>query len=1004
MANGENYISSVDPKIPALKGETLKDFTRYRRAVQAAELGCESKEQRPALGPKLHRNLLGADNSISVLIEQTDPRDYAVEDGANVLLDFLETGRFAKSSFRELPKAFDAFFDLARFERKGEEPMAAFCTAIDVTRRNLEEVGPDTKISSNELEYRALKRSGLDKDERDLVIARADETFNSVEISTTPENLFPRGGSGHRGQENRAGWKWTVHANDTRTDELMERARTTVSTGSRMTTGTGMNGTMTTESTHANYIHMQLEKDSDPIVPDRSELEVMISSDIVPASLVDSGASIAARWSTTLSKQKWIIPVGIGKKHVLQEYFEIPGDMVGLTSRKDLAEWKTNLYMRELEPDAFLVAETLQECEPGFEVKGHADSWVVEALKNGSKGIFKKGTLKRIDKLMKKYSVIFDVLRVNRGALLWELFAKEARFTRVTSKGGHANAMSSDLSVGVNSNDTQTQSDFLFLIKTFEPWMVSVAFPCAPFSNVQEFQRAQGMGDRVDDLIDEFRPLVDFSAKVLQTQRHEHADTVGRGALLSRASAWPDHLGKTLVSAGAHELARRTDLKKPGRARLSLCLAELCGASTPCTLTRACWPTSSDAYAGDPNFATVELVARYPTDAVVVIYVKEPKVQTSIPATVPLLVSRPEAFKPDDREADAVHRDLHRDGESFGDKASDITAAQWGALRKLHLNLSHPSARALKRRLKSNGVSQKVLDAVGKLDCVVCKELGGPNASRSANLKLSTEFNENAFLDETEEAPQLKGRMERAIGFFKGHLQRPSRDVQLTKTSVIANTCNNRIRLSGFTLYQYVLGRSPNVPASLIEAMVGDRRQLAAQSAALFADGPRTAEQFRAAANWAFFELDSDDAVRRATVGRVRPPCGPSVPGQLVFYWREVKHVKSKRLQGERGWRGRAIVLAAEGHARLHLSYRRVPVLVAPEQVRHASRGEAEMVENEDLTRRRKKDDGDSDNEGAVGDALATRTREATPKREKQVKRTHLNLECYPKYRHFLEM
>eukprot|EP00959_Pyramimonas_sp_CCMP1952_P203188 4249283-Pyramimonas_sp.AAC.1 len=69
--------------------------------------------------------------------------------------------------------------------------------------------------------------------------------------------------------------------------------------------------------------------------------------------------------------------------------------------------------------------------------------------------------------------------------------------------------------------------------------------------------------------------------------------------------------------------------------------------------------------------------------------------------------------------------------------------------------------------------------------------------------------------------------------------------------------------------------------------MEGHRRQLAAQSAALFEDGPRRAEQIRAAANRAMVELDSNDAVRRASVGRVRPPRGPLVLGQLAFYWRE---------------------------------------------------------------------------------------------------------------------
>ncbi len=141
---------------------------------------------------------------------------------------------------------------------------------------------------------------------------------------------------------------------------------------------------------------------------------------------------------------------------------------------------------------------------------------------------------------------------------------------------------------------------------------------------------------------------------------------------------------------------------------------------------------------------------RYTTDTVLAIYVKEPKVQTSYPAMVSIYGSRPKTFEPDDREADEAHRDLQHEGEGFGTKPEDISAAQWGALKKLHLNLSHPSAHALKRRLKSYGVSQEVWDAVDKLDCAVCKELGRPNTTRPANLKLSTEFNENVFLDEAE--------------------------------------------------------------------------------------------------------------------------------------------------------------------------------------------------------------------------------------------------------------
>ena len=56
-------------------------------------------------------------------------------------------------------------------------------------------------------------------------------------------------------------------------------------------------------------------------------------------------------------------------------------------------------------------------------------------------------------------------------------------------------------------------------------------------------------------------------------------------------------------------------------------------------------------------------------------------------------------------------------------------------------------------------------------------------------------------------------------------------------------------------------------------------------------------------------------------------------------------------MQVSQGWRGLCIVFAREGNSRLHLSYRGVPVLVTPEQTRHASRDEAELIAQEDLLR-----------------------------------------------------
>lgn len=91
------------------------------------------------------------------------------------------------------------------------------------------------------------------------------------------------------------------------------------------------------------------------------------------------------------------------------------------------------------------------------------------------------------------------------------------------------------------------------------------------------------------------------------------------------------------------------------------------------------------------------------------VYVKEPMVKTSYLATRNISVAeaygvKPRQFKSDDREAESIYRDLEQSGERLRSKPDDVTLAQWGALQKLHLNLSHPSSQALKRRLKSSTV------------------------------------------------------------------------------------------------------------------------------------------------------------------------------------------------------------------------------------------------------------------------------------------------------------
>ena len=102
----------IDPKVPVLTGESLKD----QRAVQATWLSLSEEDQK-RLGPKLYRNLLGAKTSVSIFIEQLDPALLTGTDGPAKLLAELENGRFQRTGFQEMPRAYDTFYEKTVFQR-----------------------------------------------------------------------------------------------------------------------------------------------------------------------------------------------------------------------------------------------------------------------------------------------------------------------------------------------------------------------------------------------------------------------------------------------------------------------------------------------------------------------------------------------------------------------------------------------------------------------------------------------------------------------------------------------------------------------------------------------------------------------------------------------------------------------------------------------------------------------------------------------------------------------
>ena len=62
-----------------------------------------------------------------------------------------------------------------------------------MARANLEKIDTGANIRDNELGYWTVKKSGLDGDEKRMVLARADESFTSSKISTALKSMSPRG-------------------------------------------------------------------------------------------------------------------------------------------------------------------------------------------------------------------------------------------------------------------------------------------------------------------------------------------------------------------------------------------------------------------------------------------------------------------------------------------------------------------------------------------------------------------------------------------------------------------------------------------------------------------------------------------------------------------------------------------------------------------------------------------------------------------------------------------
>ena len=227
------------------------------------------------------------------------------------------------------------------------------------------------------------------------------------------------------------------------------------------------------------------------------------------------------------SHRKWILPIGISGKHTTQAYYEIPGSMIGLTSREDLERWGCNLYLRSHEVHADfetlnIYGKSLLRLPIGHAVLDIMDydekhvlddpifqpfvtgkkgfsallafeavipkdtflsdrlarnndeetTWVQEAIRSGTKGTYSKKVTTELDRLARTYRTMFDVIRDDGSTFMWELSSHGSQLTKVSTYGGHRAGTPSLFQKVIKTG--QLRHDLVKLTSHLKPWPVGI--------------------------------------------------------------------------------------------------------------------------------------------------------------------------------------------------------------------------------------------------------------------------------------------------------------------------------------------------------------------------------------------------------------------------------------------------------------------------------------------------------------------------------------------------
>ena len=155
--------------------------------------------------------------------------------------------------------------------------------------------------------------------------------------------------------------------------------------------------------------------------------------------------------------------------------------------------------------------------------------------------------------------------------------------------------------------------------------------------------------------------------------------------------------------------------------------------------------------------------------------------------------------------------------------------------------------------------------------------------------------------------------------------------------SMVCSARNLIPNATGFSPAQWVTGRQPRVPGTLLDRP-GDLPAIHAS-----AEQPSMMRRLaiQSAAKAAMIAMDSSVRLRRALLRRSRPERIELKPGGSVYFWRQRRSGKKTKALWQSGWRGPGIVVASQGRSAVFVSYRGAIVKTSPELIRRATPSES---------------------------------------------------------------